>query len=272
MKKVIKSRIFIFLMTAIIFTSIGAYAATTYNATDVLYTSSDGTSMNVNDALNELYENNKEYYVNGLVAYYNPVSGIKCKVSEAVSTTGTKTGCMKWYIYKIDGKNYTMILDHNTTAGLAWNTSNKNVPYEESNIKSEVDKLVSESKWVDIPRLITAEEVAQITGYPNWNQNWYYFDSNSTTQTAKSQGASKYAWLFDYTNGCTSYGCNTADNTSYSSKNILGYWTSTPYGTAGSGSNVWIVNRHGYLYNEDASYDYNRGIRPVISISKSKLS
>ena len=271
MKKVIKSRIFIFLMTAIIFTSIGAYAATTYNATDVLYTSSDGTSMTVNDALNELYENNKEYYVNGLVAYYNPVSGEKCKVSEAVSTTGTKTGCMKWYIYKDDGKNYTMILDHNTTAKLAWNTSNKNVSFEESLVKPEVDKLVSESGWVDTPRLITAEEIAQITGYPNWNQNWYYFDSNSTTQTAKSQGASKYAWLFDYTAYCTSYGCNTADRTIYSSNNILGYWTSTPRGAAGSGSSVWYVLWDGALHDYYAS-NSGIGVRPVISISKSKLS
>ena len=268
MKKVIKSRIFIFLMTAIIFTSIGAYAATTYNATDVLYTSSDGTSMTVNDALNELYENNKEYYVNGLVAYYNPVSGEKCKVSEAVSTTGTKTGCMKWYIYKDDGKNYTMILDHNTTAKLAWNASNSNVAFEESNLKSLVDKLVSESKWADTPRLITAEEVAQITGNTSWTNTGdsFYFDSNSMTKTATSKGASKYAWLFDYTEGCTSYGCNTADSST------VGYWTSTPQGIAGSGKGVWSVVAYGLLDSYQAFRDTHHGIRPVITIPKSRLS
>ena len=35
-------------------------------------------------------------FKNGTAVYYNPVSGEKCKSSEAVSTTGTKSGCMKW--------------------------------------------------------------------------------------------------------------------------------------------------------------------------------
>ena len=55
MKKIIKSRIFIFVFTAVIFTGVGVYAANTYKASDVVYNASDGTSMNVNEALNELY-------------------------------------------------------------------------------------------------------------------------------------------------------------------------------------------------------------------------
>ena len=58
MKKVIKSRIFLVIICGIVFTSIGVYAATIYNATDIVYNASDGTSMTVNDALNELYNNN----------------------------------------------------------------------------------------------------------------------------------------------------------------------------------------------------------------------
>ena len=57
MKKIIKSKIFIFILTAIIFTSFGIYATTIYKASDVVYKASDGTSMNVNEALNELYNN-----------------------------------------------------------------------------------------------------------------------------------------------------------------------------------------------------------------------
>ena len=55
MKKLIRSRIFLVIICGIVFTSIGAYAATTYKASDVIYASSDGTSMNVNDALNDIY-------------------------------------------------------------------------------------------------------------------------------------------------------------------------------------------------------------------------
>ncbi len=56
MKKVIKSRIFLVIIITIIVTSVSVYAATTYKATDVVYKASDGTSMNVNEALNELYD------------------------------------------------------------------------------------------------------------------------------------------------------------------------------------------------------------------------
>ena len=55
MKKLIRSRRFLVIICGIVFTSIGAYAATTYKASDVIYASSDGTSMNVNDALNDIY-------------------------------------------------------------------------------------------------------------------------------------------------------------------------------------------------------------------------
>ena len=38
-------------------------------------------------------------YANGTVIYYDPETNTKCTSSEAVSTTGTKTGCMKWYTF-----------------------------------------------------------------------------------------------------------------------------------------------------------------------------
>ena len=36
-------------------------------------------------------------YQDGDVVYFNPVTATTCNSSEAVSTAGTKTGCMKWY-------------------------------------------------------------------------------------------------------------------------------------------------------------------------------
>ena len=66
MKKVIKSRIFLIIVLCIISCGIGVYAAVTYNATDVLYTSSDGTNMTVSDALNDLYNENN----NSIKVYY----------------------------------------------------------------------------------------------------------------------------------------------------------------------------------------------------------
>ncbi len=56
MKKIIKNKIILIVILCIISCGIGVYAATTYKASDVVYNASDGTSMNVNDALNELYK------------------------------------------------------------------------------------------------------------------------------------------------------------------------------------------------------------------------
>ena len=276
MKKIIKNKIILIVILCIISCGIGVYAATTYKASDVVYNASDGTSINVNDALNELYNKTKGNgyyfsYKNGTAIYYNPVSGTKCNASEAVSTTGTKTGCMKWYTFNDDSESSTvnMILDHNTTSSIEWSSSKKNVAYEESDVKPEVDKLVSVSNWKDIPRLISAVEVAKITGKTDFNSlddtTWYYLDTNIQTQISKSKGTSKYAWLFDYTNGCTGNGCNTADSST------CAYWTSTPSGKTGSVSHIWFVFRGGSL-REYVATSCTYGIRPVITISKTKLS
>ena len=56
MKKVIKSRLFVAVITMIICISGTLYAANKYQASEVVYNKKDGTSTNVNDALNELYQ------------------------------------------------------------------------------------------------------------------------------------------------------------------------------------------------------------------------
>ena len=210
-------------------------------------------------------------YSNGTAIYYNPETNSKCSESESVSTTGTKTGCMKWYTFNDneDSSTVNMILDHNTTAKIKWNDDDKNVTYEQSNLYAVVEDLKTTSGWKVNPRLITAEEVNTITGKTGFNSSsmdsWYYLDSKTQTQTATSKGTSKYAWLFDYTKDCTSYGCNVAD----SSNN--GYWTSTTVGKAGSGKDVWFVFSYGYFYRY-AARNTILGIRPVITISKSVIS
>ena len=222
------------------------------------------------------------------IVYLDPTDLSKyCDESNSVSTTETKTGCMKWYIFNDSGDNYTMILDHNTTARIKWNDSNRNVAYEQSNLKAVVDDLVTTSKWVVTPRLITADEVNTIVGgVSTWNVNdsntWFYFEGtgtkNQTTPTYDSSNRSSYDWLYNNLNKCktdsTDYGCTIEDSNTYSGYGTAGegqtlaYWTSTPVGTAGSGSRVWRVNRFGSLLFDIANSTSN-GVRPVISVSKS---
>lgn len=189
------------------------------------------------------------------IVYLDPTNLDKtCKESDIVSTTGTKSGCMKWYIYDEEGNNYKMILDHNTTKGVAWSSLNVG------------NDTVG---WQGSPRLISADEVAKITNNKSFNSatttysNWFYLDSNNQTAVASSTNKSKYAWLFDHTRLCASSGCNLSDSNTSGD----GYYTSNLiYG----GSFVWGVTRVGklnFLSKTSTSY----GIRPVITIPKSIL-
>ena len=206
-------------------------------------------------------------FKNGTAVYYNPETGKNCSdYTEANSTTGTKSGCMKWYVFNDKEGNATVnvILDHNTTAGVAYNSTGSN-----SEMKEVKKTLENDTKdWKNTARLITANEIAKITGNTGWdasmeNQPWFYLDSNNQTLTTSSTNKSKYAWLFDYINGCTNYGCNTPDSSN------SGYWTSTLYK-----ENVefaWLVCGNGSLLRDTVTYTAI-GVRPVITISKSNIS
>ena len=217
------------------------------------------------DAKSESAEVKNVVYANGIAVFYNPETGKKC--TTAVSTPGTNSGCMKWYAFNDDDKSSTVnvILDHNTTAKVAWNSTGSN-----SEMKEVADTLETDtSKWKsDLnPRLIEANEIAKITKYSTFDasktgQDWFYFDSNNQTRTASSTNKSKYAWLFDYTIDCTNYGCNTPDSSNW------GYWTSTP--NKASSTIAWRVYRSGDL-SRDYVTNAGHGVRPVITISKSNI-
>ncbi|MGE5455630.1 MAG: prepilin-type N-terminal cleavage/methylation domain-containing protein [Ignavibacteriales bacterium] len=232
-------------------------------------------------------------YANGTAIYFNPVTGVTCTSAEAVSTTGTKTGCMKWHTFN-DGGNTSgtinMILDHNTTSTIAWNSSASTV----SGPNEILTRLQSDtSSWAGVPtrtdsysvsngsstytinysgykaRIISANEVAMITGNTSFNEttslgsNYFFFDNNSTSTPSTYTG--KYSWLYNYTYNCTNYGCSVADN------NLFGYWASTSIsGTVGS---AWSVRYYSSLIGNDTTVSSSNayGLRPVITISKNVL-
>ena len=217
------------------------------------------------------------------IVYLDPTNlSNVCNAENSISTTETKTGCMKWYIYSEDENNYTMILDHNTTARIKWNDSNSNVAYESSNLKAVVDDLVTTSGWEVTPRLITADEVSTIigkTGFDASTPSWYYLDTlTQTNEIFTETKRSKYDWLYNNLALCktdeTDYGCSIEDGNTYSGYGTadegqtLAYRTSTPVGTAGSGSFVWFVLYDGSL-NGSIAHNMIVGVRPVITISKS---
>ena len=226
----------------------------------------NGQSKKISDTCEVLYQ----VYENGTAIYFNPETGKVCNQNDAVSTTGTKTGCMKWYTFNDEGsktETVNMILDHNTTAGVEYNSTDSNTEMKEVKTALESDTSTWDSSLN--ARLITANEVAKITGNTSFDEKtttfdkFFYLDSNNQTQVANSTNKSKYVWLYDYTNDCKKYGCNIEDSSNY------GYWTSTP--VAGRTDFAWTVYEYGGLFNSTVSYPLI-GVRPVITISKSIIS
>jgi prepilin-type N-terminal cleavage/methylation domain-containing protein len=212
------------------------------------------------------------------IVYLDPTDLTKtCNATNSVSTTETKTGCMKWYIYAEDSSSYKMILDHNTTALVAYNSSGSN-----SSMNEVATALTNDTSSWDSSlnaRLITADEIATITGNTTFSgststrSSWFYFETKTTTSPNPFAGT--YAWLYDYTYDCSAYECNIEDNNQYvysgtNTNYIYGYWTSTP--VAGITLSAWHVSYEGDLHNYGVSLAHSVGVRPVVSISKSIIS
>ena len=262
-------KLIIGIIIGLILGSISVYAGSKFYASDVSVDSpvwsNLGSNATIQNALDDLYSKINSYtklYSNGTAIYYNPTTGEKCTSSSAVSTTGTKNGCMKWYTFNDSEGNTTvnLILDHNTTARIAYNSTGNN-----SEMNEVAKQLINDTKaWKNAARLITANEVAKISGNTSFDasktgQSWFYFGSNNQSDTSKR---SDYGWLYDRTRSdCETYGClNNADQDTW------GYWTSTA--NVGSSANAWLVIRDGFLTNYPVTYT-GRGVRPVISVSKS---
>ena len=304
MKKILQSRIIFFVLGLLLSGSV-AYAIT-INSADITYDNSrsglkdenNNDVDNVKDAIDVLYgktlnagsssgptkESAQTNITHKGVVYLDPTNLSRtCNEANSTSTSETKEGCMKWYIYNDSGSTYKLILDHNTTARIKWNDNNVNVSYDNSNLKTVVDSLKTVNHWVVNPTLITTDEIVAITGktgFSSSNANtWYYLDTNSQTRTSfNANNRSKYDWLTNNLYKCktdsTDYGCTVEDNKSYdgygtaSGGVILAYWTRTTVGNAESGSNVWYIDKFGDLGRNNANLS-DIGIRPVIEVSKS---
>lgn len=168
---------------------------------------------------------------------------------------------MKFYAYAETNSTYDLILDHNTTAKVAWGSSTAEMNHAQAALDADT------TNWIETARIISANEIARITGHDTFDSATtsygakFYFETN--TRTAPSTYTKAYAWLYDYTSGCASTGCNISD----SSTN--GYWTSSvAYGADGY---IWTVIKLGDLDVVGPQYGSYYGIRPVITISKNIL-
>ena len=250
------------------------------------------------------YKDGEEVYIDVTIGksctnYHEDNSKTGYNGLQATKTTDNQNSCLKFYSFLDDGNDkINLLLDHNTTSNLAWNSSGSNAsgPLEVINqLKIDTNEWVGtitptnyEYKGTERPytidysgykaRLITAQEIAKITGADkllSWDETsttsgWYYLDGAKTnetvpnwqTQVANSTNKSDYYWLFDRTNNCISFGCQISDDSTN------GYWTSSAHASISTRS--WRVDSIGEvnIYVFGAS---TYGVRPVITILKSNI-
>ena len=120
------------------------------------------------------------YISNPNVVYLDPTDLIKtCTESDSVSTTETKSGCMKWYVYYNDGYDAKLLLDHNTTARIAFSDTSASTATMVDEIKSRLAYDTSAwDKQIKGLSVITGDEIKTITGkngvdLTDYNK-WFY--------------------------------------------------------------------------------------------------
>ena len=272
-----------------------------------------GYDVKYNDD-NKKYEateknNSTKTYSNGEVVYFNVTTGTKCSdYTETQSNTGTNSGCMKFYAFNDDGGDtVNLILDHNTTAMVAWNNTytndsgskiNANGPKEvldqlkndtaswkgtltpenytldqtgqKSNAKYTID--YSEYK----ARLITAQEIATITDYSGWdekveaNSSYYYFDSKTTSASTTCKRGNTSGCQYGWLYDRTKTNCTEWGCLNNSDQTTSGYWTASSHADFSNGA--WSVYYDGDVNNLNVTNSSGYGVRPVIEVLKSKLS
>ncbi len=214
-------------------------------------------------------------YLDGTSIYYNPETNKKCSESNYIaninaSIIGNKNGCMKWYTFNDEDLSDTtvnLILDHNTTVSVAFNSDNVS-----SSMKEVATSLASDtSTWNSAlnARLISATELAQIVSYDNFavSQTEVYIDTLTTTAPASLTNY-QYGWLYDRLSISCKESSNCLNNaeSNATTATMWGYWTST----ARWGS-VWTMDRDSRLHGTVPTTVSGIGIRPVITVNRDDI-
>ena len=222
-----------------------------------------------------------------------------------------QNSCLKFYAFNDDGgQTVNILLDHNTTLMIAWNNTDRDSENYSTNVNgpnevlTQLKKDTDSWKGTETPtnytmdqrgqgsnayytidysgykaRLITANEIAKITGNTSWDEitatTFYHFDSNtnvkSDTCTVGNTSGCKYGWLYDRTNTlCTGYGCLNNSDIDSPFGGLRGYWTASS--RADDSRSAWEVYCSGLANYYAVEKSYNFGVRPVIEVLKSKLN
>ena len=276
----------------------GTITANYSSLTDGNYVSTFGDARNKPTILpGVLKDDGAKYLTTVQEVYYNPTTGQKCSSSDSVSTTGTTTGCLHWYLYSVKGDYVNMLLDHNITEAQA---ANGRWAYSDTyNAESAASAGITYPGIETIPsygdssvQSLTARgpvtalnTLKSLTNGWNGTQTPKVPNSSNTNEHIITKDKNYNKYQIDYTGykarlitydeaiycrtsslSCPAWiikGTRSQDTTAYA--NIYGYWTST-LRSSDSGE-VWSVDESNcveYVYRYANITIY--GVRPVITV------
>ena len=254
--KVIISFIFGF----IIFSAIGVIAYT-INSKNVLYTPNDNTwdVNNVKDAIDDIKERGTIRKVCKLVSGNALSIGSKYECNPSLDGT-TK---YNFFVLKVSNDTVKLIMERNISDYVG--NTRKMVWQDGLNFfRTGPGKSLNWKVNVDLPE---AQDIADATGYTNWNiaerdyNNGRFCLASKSTPTPWCNNQSAYNFLFDYTRECNVANCSHSLDSSYA----YSYFTRDII--INSNNTIWRVDRVGGLV-ADGTDSLSSGIRPVITIYK----
>ena len=264
MKRILKSRILLVIVTAVVFGSIGVFA--TIEASNITY---NGTTVDL--VLDDLYDKagNMEIATKKFCELKTGTANTVGSMYECDPGDGTKRN---FYILAVNNNNTVdMIMQHNITEGtgtttMTWNNAMKYI--DDNNLKITWSNVLD----VDLPK---AQAIANAVGSSSWiaadsGATWWCLESKQQdTQISpycyNNDGNLETLWLWDYTRECASWNCQHSLGTT----EAFGYWTRDLISNT---ANAWIVHGYGFLSNTTVSHSTSHGVRPVITVLKSQLS
>ena len=281
MKKILKSRILLVLVTAIICISVTVYAAGGLTARNIGY--SDDTAK---AALDDLYKkaDKQSIEIKKVCQYQSEGSfgakgavGAKYKCQLGAEDKDTNGVIYRYfYILTVNNDNTVdLIMDRNISSGtMNWMDAMKY-------FSEDVDGFSYKTKWVNVLKvdLPSAQAVAD-NSYNNAsagsnNSPWKAAESSSTwfclgshaqdsqaTPFCTNSRQSNYSWLFNHIINCKQTGCSDDGNAT-----AYGYWTRDLISNT---SSAWYIGWAGYRA-DPISYSEGYGVRPVITLLKSNL-
>ena len=292
-KKIVKSRIFIFVLGLFVCGTAGVYAATYFPSADVTYDNKESglVSTDVQGAIDELYvkaqqvSSGSDDKVEDMGGTVSSGDGLYADSYESgryfyrgknpnnyITFNGEKAG---WRIISIEPDGTIKIMRTANAGNRAWDSSNNNNWARPSSLNTYLNG--------DYYNSLNSTAKNQIVSH-TWKIGPVTNDNGCLTDNVNSEGdirwtgkvglatVSEYLRSSSNVGMCRTFALNndntgTCANSNWMVNSSYNYWW-TLSSFAGISNNVFSVNSYGYIGNTSAFYA-NIAVRPVVYLSSS---